>query len=62
LPGALGIGFFQKKRKTAFADGRARDSRHKIFFEKIKTPLFADGPASRPSTKKGSKTVNLNPP
>jgi hypothetical protein len=33
----------------------------KIFFKKIKTHLCADGPASRPSAKKGSKTVNLTP-
>jgi hypothetical protein len=30
------------------------------FFQKnVKTPLFADGPALRPSTKKISKIVNL---
>jgi hypothetical protein len=60
LLGALGIVFFFKKiRKTAFADGLARGARKKN--KKIKTPLFADGPASRPSAKKGSKTVNLTP-
>jgi hypothetical protein len=42
LPGALDTGFFQKKWKTVFADGRPQALGTK--FLKNITPLFADVP------------------
>jgi hypothetical protein len=51
LPGALGTGFFQNLPGALGTE----------FSKKNKTPLFADGPASMPSAKKISKTVNLTP-
>jgi hypothetical protein len=76
----LGTRFFQKNRKTIFADGFCPGPSAQVFFLKNrktifvdgfcpglsahnfkKIPLFADGPDSRPSAKKFSKTVILNP-
>jgi hypothetical protein len=48
---------FKKIEKPSLPTASARGSRHRIFYP----PLFADSPASRPSAKKISKTVNLNP-
>jgi hypothetical protein len=39
----------------------ASGSRHKFCKKNIKTPLFADGLAERPSAKKISKTIKLTP-
>jgi hypothetical protein len=64
LPRALGTRFFfQKNRKTSLPTAFARGARHRVSFQKkIKNPLFADGPASRPSAKKVSKNRQPNPP
>jgi hypothetical protein len=65
--------FSKKNRKTVFAGGLCQGLSAQDFFKirqglsalnfqkKNKTPLFADGPASMPSAKKISKTVNLTP-
>jgi hypothetical protein len=50
--------FSKKNRKTVFADGLCQGRSAQVFL-KNKTPLFADGPASRLSAKKISKTVTL---
>jgi hypothetical protein len=42
---------------TAFARG----AWHRFFQKKNKNPLFADGPATRPSAKKFSKNRQTNP-
>jgi hypothetical protein len=60
LPGALGTGFFPKKEKQPLPTAFARGLGTKIS-KNNKTPIFADGPASRPSAKKISKIVNLTP-
>jgi hypothetical protein len=58
LPGTLGTRFSKKIEKqplpTALPGALGTG-----FFKKNKTPLFADGPSSRPSAKTISKTVNL---
>jgi hypothetical protein len=52
--------FFKKNRKNRLCRRPLPGALGTYFFQKkVKTPLFADGPALRPSAKKISKTVNL---
>jgi hypothetical protein len=59
-PGTRHKIFSKKVEKTSLPTASARGSRHKIFL-KNENPLFADGPDSRLSAKKFSKTVILTP-
>jgi hypothetical protein len=53
---------FFEKIENIFADGLCQGLSAQVFFQKkIKTRLFADGPASRPSAKKVSKNRQSKP-